>query len=347
MKQLDEVVLALCDGDEEYVQLMAEYMQKQQNLPWSVHVYTDAEKLLAREKGMELLVVAESAWREELKAVVPKRMVVLNESGIVRDKSLRYVNKYQQADQVIRELLAVYLEICEQALPKLETKGNTRFIGFFSPVRRCMQTPFAITMSQLLAQKYRTLYLNFEYFAGNQELLPGEQTRDLADLLYFLNAEQDKFALRLQSMTGKIGTLDYVPPMKSGQNLLSITVKEWLTFLKKLQELGEYEFVVMDLSECMQGLFEILRICNTVYTIIVEDHAASGKMTQYENMLEQYSYEDVLQKTRRRKIPKIRHLPTNLDCYDRGELAEYVAGQLEELLNDEPKTQGEGMDANG
>ena len=338
MKQLDEVILAFCDSEEEYARLMAEYMQKQQNLPWSIHAYTDADKLLLQEKEVDMLVVAESVYQEELKALAAKRMIVLNESGIIRDKNLRYVNKYQQADQVIRELLAVYLEICEKDLPKLSNIGNTRFIGFFSPVRRCMQTPFAITMSQLLAKQRRTLYLNFEYFAGNQELLPDQQTRDLADLLYFLNAEQDKFSLRLQSMTGKLGMLDYVPPMKSGQNLLSITVKEWLMFFKKLQELGEYEYVVMDLSECMQGLFEILRICSRVYTITADDHAASGKMTQYENMLEQYEYEDVLQKTSRCKLPKIRHLPSELECYDRGELAEFVEGQVIDFLRENSGT---------
>ena len=34
-----------------------------------------------------------------------------------------------------------------------------------------MQTTFALTMAQLLAKKHKTLYLNFEYFAGNQGLL--------------------------------------------------------------------------------------------------------------------------------------------------------------------------------
>ena len=332
MKQTEEVVLALCDGEEEYARLMTEYMERQEELPWSVHAYVDVNKLLEKEKEVDLLVVAESAYREELHALSPKRMVILNESGIVRNKDLRYVNKYQRADQVVKELLAVYLEIATQILPKLGMEGRTSFIGFFSPVRRCMQTPFAITMAQLLAKQHKTLYLNFEYFAGNGELLADVQTRDLADLLYFLNAEAEKFSLRLQSMVSRIGTLDYVPPMKSGQNLLSVTVKEWMTFLKQIQELGAYEYVVMDLSECMQGLYDVLRVCQRVYTVTLEDRAASEKLAQYERALEQYSYEDVLKKTRRCTLPKIRHLPVELECYDRGELAEFVKRQIRDLL---------------
>lgn len=332
MKQEEEVVLALCDGDEEYTGLITEYMQRQENLPWSIHAYTDVAKLMESENGVDVLVVAESVYQEELKALSPKRLIILNESGIIRNKNLRYVNKYQQADQVVRELLCIYLEIATQVLPKLGMGGRTNFIGFFTPVRRCYQTTFALTAAQLLAKRHKTLYLNFEAFAGNQEMLADLQTRDLADLLYFLNAEKDKFSLRLQSMVRKIGALDYVPPMKSGQNLLGISTKEWVIFMQKLQELGEYEFVVMDLSECMQGLFEILRICRRVYTITMEDQAASGKLTHYERLLEQYSYEDVLEKTQKCCMPKIRRLPAELEFYDRGEMADYVAEQIREFL---------------
>lgn len=332
MKETKEIVLAFFDGDEEYASQMTEYMMRQKSLPWSVHAYTELQPLIEQEKGVDILLVAESVYCEELKELQPARLVVLNESGIIRDRNLRYINKYQQADQVIREILAVYLEIATQVLPKLGMEGNSIFIGFFSPVRRCYQTTFALTMAQLLAAKHRTLYLNFEYFAGDQELVADMQTRDLSDLLYFLNAETDKFAVRMQSMVKQIGTLDYVPPMKCGQNLLGITTKEWVQFFKRLQDIGEYEFIVMDLSECMQGLFDILRICHRVYTVTSEDRAGTEKLLQYEKILEQYSYEDILNKTIRCQIPRFRHLPVGLEYYTRGEMAEFAKVQIAEFL---------------
>ncbi len=335
MRQEEKMILTLCDGEEEYAQLMTEYMERQKNLPWSVHTYTDVSRLLEQERGADILLVAESAYQEKLKELQPKRLVVLNESGTIRNKDLRYIDKYQQADQVLRELLSVYLEIDAQVLPKFGTEGKTGFIGFYSPVGRCLQTSFALTVSQLLAENHKTLYLNFEYFAGNQELLPDLQTRDLADLLYFLNAEQGKFALRMQSMVRQVGSLDYVPPMRSGQNLLQITAKEWLLFLKKIQELGGYEYVVMDLSECMQGLFDILKTCRRVYTVQAEDPAAGSKLTQYEKALELYSCEDVLEKTRRCSVPRIRRLPPRLELYARGELADYAREQIRDILKED------------
>ena len=334
LNKTEEVVLTLCDAEEEYAGLMTEYMEKQKNLPWHVRTYTDVKKMMEAERETDIMLVAESVYCDEIRELEPKRLIVLNESGIIRDRTLRYINKYQEADQVLREILAIYLEIASEVLPRIGETGKTVFVGFFSPVRRCMQTTFAMTMAQLLAQEHKTLYLNFEYFAGNQELLPDLQTRDLADLLYFLNADKDKFSLRLQSIVRQVGELAYIPPMKSGQNLLSITAKEWLFFFQKLQEEGEYEYVVMDLSECMQGLFEILRSCRKVYTVTGEDKPASGKLIQYEKLLEMHSCEDILAKTVRLTLPRIRQLPERLEFYGRSELADYVKEQLKELMKE-------------
>lgn len=43
-------VMALCDTEEEYAQLMTEFMRKQKNLPWELHTYTNVDTLLAAAK---------------------------------------------------------------------------------------------------------------------------------------------------------------------------------------------------------------------------------------------------------------------------------------------------------
>lgn len=326
MKESDGKVMALCDTEEEYAWLMTEFLKRHKDLPWELHTYTSVEELLAGEQycPVSMLVVSESAYTEELQKLQPGRTVVLNESGVLRWKDIPCVDKYQQAEEVLRYLLAVYMEIADIQLPRLRKNSNIVFIGNYSPVRRCMQTSFALTMSQLLAQEHRTLYLNFEHYAGLAELLPDAQTFDLADLLYFLNAEQDKFRLRMQTMLRRRGNLDYIPPMKSGQNLLTVTTAEWLSLLQKIEELGEYEYVILDLSESMQGLFDILRMCSHIFTMTREDRIARGKLLQYEQVLSLYEYEDLLDKTKRVSLSHIRKLPEELEQYTRGDLADMV-----------------------
>ncbi len=63
MREGECKVMALCDAEEEYAQLMTEFMKKQKNLPWELHTYTNADTLLGVEReGIDMLVVAESAF---------------------------------------------------------------------------------------------------------------------------------------------------------------------------------------------------------------------------------------------------------------------------------------------
>lgn len=324
--------MVLCDTEEEYAQLMTEFIKRHRDLPWELHTYTDVEELLNTEREAALLVVAESACTDKLRQSSPGRLVVLNESGLMRWENLRYVDKYQKAEEVLKSLLEIYMEIADAPLPRLKKSCKTVFIGNYSPVRRSMQTSLALTLSQLLAGEHTTLYLNFEQYAGLAELVPDMQTLDLADLLYFLNAEQEKFRLRMRTMVKRIGSLDYVPPMKSGQNLLTVTATEWLSLLQKLEELGEYEYVVLDLSESMQGLFQILRLCKKVFTVTKEDKIAKSKLLQYEQLLALYEYGDVLEKTKRLSIPRIRRLPEELEQLTKGELAALAQELMDEIM---------------
>lgn len=325
-------VMVLFDTEEEYAQLMTDFLNRHRDLPWELHTYTNGEDLAREEEGgIDVLAVAETAYCPKVQELSPRCLVILSETGIRRWEGPVYVDKYQEAEEVLRCLLGIYMETGGARLPSRGKKHRTVFIGNYSPVRRCMQTSFALTMSQLLAREHPTLYLNFEHYAGISELLPNMQTLDLADLLYFLNAEKDRFRLRLQTMLLHRGGLDYVPPMRTGQNLLSVTGEEWMGLLQKLEDLGEYEYVILDLSESIQGLFDILRKCARIYTLTREDKIARSKLLQYEQVLGLYEYGDVLEKTRHLSLSHIRRLPRELEQLTKGDLADLVKGLLKEL----------------
>lgn len=335
MKDVTKDILVLFDAEEEYARLMTDFLKSHRELPWEIHTYTREDLLFQEETNTQIamLVAAESVYSEELQNLQPLQMVILNESGVLRWGQVQNINKYQQADKVLRRLMELYLEIADSSLPCLAGESNTKFIGLYSPVHRCRQTTFALTMSQMLAAKYHTLYLNFEHYAGMAELLPQEQSFDMSDLLYFMNSKQERFRLWMQAMVQKKGELDYIPPMRCGQNLLSVTATEWMQLLQKISELGEYEYVVLDLSESMQGLFEILRCCGKVFTLTAEDGVAQSKILQYEQVLSLYEYEDVLHKTCKCSVPKIQKLPEELEQYTRGDLAEFVRMQMKDICD--------------
>ena len=98
-----------------------------------------------------------------------------------------------------------------------------------------------------------------------------------------------------------------------------------------LPVMEEYEYVILDLSESMQGLFDILRLCDRIYTLTREDRIARAKLLQYEQVLALHEYEDVMDKTRQLNLSHIRRLPEELELLTRGELADLVKGLLKDL----------------
>ncbi len=91
----------------------------------------------------------------------------------------------------------------------------------------------------------------------------------------------------------------------------------------------------MDLSESIQGLYEILRLCRKVYTLTREDRIARSKLLQYEHVLSLYEYGDVLGKTEKLSLSHIQKLPEEPELLTKGELAELVEGLLKRLKEED------------
>ena len=95
-------------------------------------------------------------------------------------------------------------------------------------------------------------------------------------------------------------------------------------------ECGEYDYIILDLTNYVQGLYQILRQCSHVYTITRNDGMALAKIAHYENVLKELAYEDVLEKTRKCSFPIYRQLPVATEDLLYCELADYARKILRE-----------------
>lgn len=324
--------LILYDGEADYVRRMSEYLENCEELSFEIHSYTEAEKLedfLQREKP-DIFLAAESVYDSRMQKLSAGVVMVLHESGIVKDSDAIYINKFQMAQTVVKEIMEHYMCIMEEPFLSVRKQGSARIIGFYSPVKRCLQTSMAILLGQALSRKCRTLYLNFENYAGIQGILKPGTTHDLSDLIYFLKTPKEKFLYHLQAMTEKNENLAYVPPMFASQNLIYITGRQWLEILSEIAAKSDYEYIILDLSDNLQGLFDILRICTKVYTITGEDKTAVSKLEQYKQLLQMYEYQDVLKKTRKQELSAFKELPEHTEGYTKGDLEQYIRALIRE-----------------
>lgn len=327
---MKSINLVIYDTEEEYVHNLTEYLITRQDFPYRIEAYTEEEALLryGTEKQIDLFLVSESAYTEAVRSLKAGRTIILNESGETKWDELLHIKKYQSSEHIVREIMDYYVEEADSLPQRVTIENNVKIIGFFSPVRRCCQTSTGLTLGQILAEEHRTLYLNFESCAGFSYLTEGTGERDITDLLYCQEVSPERFALNLAVCIRKLGSLDYVPPMQSMQNLLYVPAGQWTELIKKIAETGNYEFMILDLSEGMQGLFEVLRMCCQVYTITKDDRYAKAKVEQYEQLLQVYEYQDVLEKTNKKRIPYLKEIPDGFLYRPGGEFARYVRQML-------------------
>lgn len=325
-------IMAICDRQAAYTSQLIALFQEKKELPFEIHGFTKGDHLqeFCDKNSVTLLVVSEPDYRETLQEKNIDQILVLRESAGEMPDNVAVVNKFQPASALYREIMKVYGE-CEKAVVfKRGKTGDFKMIGIYSPVHRSLQTTFALTAGQLLARKGKTLYMNFECFSGLEILLGKRFGGNLTDVLYFYDCAREKLPYKLEGIVQEIGGLYMIPPASSYEDFRDIREEEWISIITQIAMAGGYETVLLDLTEQVCGLFSILEVCDRVYTMIKDDCMARAKLAQYELLLEKSSYQKVLEKTGKCKLPVLRALPSELERLRHSEIADCVEKQLRE-----------------
>lgn len=335
---MDKKILAICDGEEKYLHRLTEYLENKEILPFKIYAFTSVEELkkISQRKEIEILLIAENAYTSEVKELSVSQIILLNESGEEIGGGIKNINKYQSSEAILREVVEGYEGEVKGVSRKFRTGSRMKIIGNYTPIRRCLQTTFALSMGQMLAKKHKVLYLNFESYSGFSFLLNREFNVDITDVLYYFNCEKEKLVYRFAGMVQSMNGMDFIPPVVSYRDLSMVEGEQWLHLLQEIEEISDYEYVILDLSEQMQGLFDILRHCFKIYTIAREDGLAVAKIKQYEAMLRMTDYEDIAVKTRKWNLPVFHRLPQGLEQLTHGELGAYVKNIIEEDIYEAP-----------
>ncbi len=326
---LKKRILAVCDPETEYTGRFCDYISKRGNCPFEPAAFTSREMLekFCQTEEIAVLLISEKIYDTTLRDKVAGILLILSE-----EEEEGTICRYQPCEEILRSVMRNCEGYGEETVQSHNRQGSIRLIGLFSPVRRCMQTGFALTMGEMLAREHKTLYLNFESFSGFSRRLDQEFMTDMSDLIYYVTNAREALFYKLKGMTGTIRNLDYIPPVFSCMDLARITPKQWFMMLEELERHTDYEYLILDLSEQIQGLFDLLRSCEKIFTLVREDSAAMCKLYHYEKLLERAEYGDVLKKTCKYRLPFIRNLSLDLEMLTHGELAVYVKKVIREHL---------------
>lgn len=326
--------MAIFDEDKRYAERLATYLNMEEGFSFIVGVCTKREELLCfcKENAPQAVLVSEKYY-EGVRAKTGCETMILSsgKTGICDETT--YIFKYQSADKIKRDILK---GLAESGSVNYITGRATdlKIIAFFSPVKRNLCTAMSLAMGQILGKRHRTMYMNFEAFSGFKGLYERDFENNLGDLVYFQESGKSGFGLTLAGMVERVDDMDMIAPFDNPADLISVQPGRWLELLETMEKETDYEYLLLDLSEAVQGLFEILKISDTVIMPVGNEEEEICKMIQYEDCLLMSGYEEILNKTRKCNLGSIKR-NGNIHNLCKGEFGEYVKGVLSEVIEGE------------
>lgn len=310
--------MAVCGKEESYISKMYEYIVTTYGEDFEVVLFTKEELFEEFAKENEVTICI---YEEDFYIPADARVKVKAKLSEDRDRE-DMIYKYMSCEKILKEVMSMSAAKAVESRD-FNTQGK-KLIGVYTPVKRCFQTTFALTLGQILAKTHKVLYLNFESYSGFEMLGKSNGKTDLRDLVYFSECRGDNLQYRINAIKDKIGNLDYISPVKAYIRYSEISKEQWEKLIDNILEKTDYEYLILDLSEAVNGLLSILRKCSRIYTITDSDRMATAKVAQYENLLRESYYEDILDKTENIMLPKFREIPTEFEMLPYCELASYL-----------------------
>lgn len=299
--------IVICDRDFRYANILMENIAERKELAIKVYACTswDHVKEISGEKKIDILVIDEKYSREKRKSVQAGQTFVLT-TGNCSDleKEEKSIYKYQCVDTILSEMFETYFEHTKEGIMKHIKKEHMKLFAVYSPLHRAGKTRFAVALGKELAKREKVLYLNMEEYSGFGSLFERAESGNLGDVLYYTKQESSNLGLRLSMMVKTIDGLDYIPPMPVCLDLKEVTWEEWEMLLKEIAEQSVYETILLDIGESIQGLFEILHLCDRIYMPILEDHISKEKIEQYEANLIRMEKVELSEKTVQFVVPQ-------------------------------------------
>lgn len=279
---MKKVTVAVCDVQDTYRERLAEYLMHKRAGQLKVYAFSSRKQFFEEEQRtvFDIVLFGKAFENAGTQAKADSLWIYLSEEPAWSEELEPAVFKYQSAEEILRIAFEYY-----RKLEKTDDSVSHRqkeMIGFYSPTRSRMQTPFALTMAQMLAEDKRVLYVNMGEWAGLGAWLGQEYRRDLADLMYLLSGCGNQVQGLLESVVHSVNRMDYIPPMADAQLLCQAGQEDYQALLTLLIEKTDYEVILLDFGVMIPGFFRLLDQCSRIYGILDQGALAMGQRRQFE-----------------------------------------------------------------
>lgn len=319
MRQL----LTIYDENSIYCERLSEYLRNNLKLSFDICTFTEAESFMdfAKKRNIGLAIFSQSSADRLLEMKTGcrwKNTVILDEreytnktdhSNCFEEGNLVHISKYLPASEILKGLLDFIYSRADD-FSGIGMKGRSagcRVIGFYTPISRSGQTTLAVRMGEKLSREGKSILISLESFSSIGSMFPDEAPEDITDLIYYLDCENESFCLYLEKIKKSRNGLDFIAPAKTAMQIREISCEKIKELIEHLSQDAGYEYILLDLKDYPEDFFDILSMCDVVFTINRNNSADHYRIGRYNMALTENGYEKVLTKTVKFLLPDIRN----------------------------------------
>lgn len=334
--------LVICDRDKDYCAALAEYIRRS-DCGYEVITYKDPmlfctecagaeiSILLIQEEFLEkaVRIMTEEAGLNEVSGsgISAGRQFVLTESREAAMEPGR-VYKYQSAACIVG-IIGEDIEAAHRIVNDMERCEDLRLIGVYSPLSHTLKTTFSMTLGQIMAEEGPVLYINMEGYNGLTEILDIKSEYALADLFYEYSLHPEELSGMLARYTVRSGELNVLLPARSPFELQETETAMWLSLIGALAETGRFGAVILDISDSVRGVFDLLNVCTEIFMPVRKDGISMAKLKDFEYVLSRYpGAESIRNKLKRLKFPYFDDVESNMGGLKNSRLGRYIRQEL-------------------
>ena len=264
-------VVAMYEQEEAYGKNLAEYVNRKENMPFEVQVFSQADKLSDYLQGHtpQLLLLSEESSLESYGDMCKKTQDVLyltEHKDQARDQKGNHIYKYQPTDQLLNQLMQHMSDHEKKDSPVMQE--SCPIYGVYSPVGRCGKTTFSLLLGELLARKRSVLYIGFDElpFWDEEENISEEQGEKgtLSDAYFYW--QRQKLKEKLPVLVSHWHGVDVLTGMNCPEDLCAIQPEEWSQLILKIAQETEYAAIVLDIGSKLWLVFDVFSaVCASAF----------------------------------------------------------------------------------
>lgn len=322
------VAITILCSDKEYANALMESLSEEFRTEARISVYTDPIKYNPQEVDDVYYVTAYEESDDWKGVIIPERTLFLAE---IEQKSSNenVISKYSSVDLIKTRLIEMITStgkagVIRQESVEAKSSKAPKLIGFFSPVRRCSQTTLSLTMGNVISETNKVLFISFESFSPLWSHIESSKKKTMEDLLLITKESPEKFNLFFETVVYHGDFIDILPPIKSLHQILDVRAKDWVDLINQIEIKCDYDVIILDLSESIHGLLDLMGMCERIYTLTQEDYCAKAKLNEYETLLRNCEHDDIMFKTVKHRLPYIEEIPDGFRYQPFSVFAKYV-----------------------